>query len=401
MDRRSGSYRIRDANAAAILLIVALAFWSAAYLWIEDLSVRDGNDGGYHIRRPHVSEPLSELSRQLEETPATPMASAAEEGTEITADGAGPQPESPTSLIESPNAAHQGPQPSNQQRSIFVKWNIVYKTVNGIDLRLDMHYPGSSEPAPGSSHFPIIIYTHGGGYCAGDKILHGKMGDALRELVRAGFVVASIEYRLLGKAKAYGGNVLVGDCVSDAKDAVHFLSKHHDELCIDIERVFFFGDSAGGHIAQTLLLSPPSALGGDDELSGYGYTPVAGVSWYGPVDFQRDRLFNGSRRFKHRVVNKNVGEEKKLEAVRKVSPVNYLTKDSPPLLLIHGDRDTTIPVHHALFMKEQADEIGANVELFVVTNAGHNFRSKDKVPIVPSKKEIVRRTVEYFAKFLA
>lgn len=277
-------------------------------------------------------------------------------------------------------------------------------------MHLDLLYPVSEEPCPGSVHFPVVVYTHGGGYSAGSRKLHGNMGNALNRLRSKGFCVASVEYRLRSKEYASGGStVLVGDCVTDSKDAVRYLSKHRDELCVDTERLFFFGDSAGGQIAQMLLLSHPDVLPGAEELSGYGYNAVAGVSWYGPCDFEKTELFNPDGRanfrdrFGHRIVRKNMSPAEKAKAIQAVSPIKYLTKDSPPLLMVQGNKDMTIPVHHAHCMFERAEELGAPVELLIVKNAGHNFRRMDpekKVPINPSKGEIIKQTVEYFVKFL-
>ena len=64
---------------------------------------------------------------------------------------------------------------------------------------------------------------------------------------------------------------------------------------------------------------------------------------------------------------------------REISPINYITKDSPPLLMIQGDKDTTVPVYHAhyIYMKQRAEELGAPVDILIVKNAGHNFRRMD------------------------
>ena len=78
-----------------------------------------------------------------------------------------------------------------------------------------------------------------------------------------------------------------------------------------------------------------------------------------------------------------------------MSPVNYLSKDSPPLLMIQGNQDTTIPVKHAYRMKRQADELSAPVDVVIVENAGHNWR-RVGADIAPTRKEIVDRTVKFF-----
>lgn len=78
-----------------------------------------------------------------------------------------------------------------------------------------------------------------------------------------------------------------------------------------------------------------------------------------------------------------------------MSPVNYLSKDSPPLLIIQGDKDTTIPVKHAYHMKQTAAAVKAPVPIMIIKNAGHNGRKVD-AEIDPPRETIIQRTVQFF-----
>ena len=82
-----------------------------------------------------------------------------------------------------------------------------------------------------------------------------------------------------------------------------------------------------------------------------------------------------------------------------MGPINYLTSDSPPLLMIQGDKDTTIPVKHAYYMKEKADSAEAPVETLIIENAGHNWRKVD-APIAPTREAIFERTVQFLVDHL-
>ena len=107
---------------------------------------------------------------------------------------------------------------------------------------------------------------------------------------------------------------------------------------------------------------------------------VAGVSWYGPCDFEKTDLFNHDDRpdfrdrFGPRILGSDSGPQEKLTRYREMSPINYLTPTSPPLLMIQGDKDTTIPVKHAYYMQEKAKAVQAPVEILIVKNSGHNWR---------------------------
>lgn len=279
------------------------------------------------------------------------------------------------------------------------KLEVVYKRVAGRELHLDLYYP-TGEAAKSSSRHPVVVYTHGGGWAAGSK--HGAAKHSFKavfsQLIAEGFAVASVQYRLVK------GESRMRDCVIDAKDAVRYLAKNGESLKLDSNRFYTMGDSAGGQMAQMLLLASHESLPGDADLAATPYKMVAGVSWYGPCDFEDVRLFNhddrpGFRdRFGPRIIGgEKVTPEEKLKLYREMSPVNYLRKESPPLLMIQGDKDTTIPVKHAEYLARQAESIHAPVETLIVKNAGHNWRRVD-ADISPTRGEIIDRTVEFFLK---
>ena len=276
--------------------------------------------------------------------------------------------------------------------------DIVYKTVGRKELELDLYYP-TGDAADDDSPHPLIIYTHGGGWAAGSKhgIAKGLFKPVFKELLDNGFAVASVNYRLCRS----GNSVMMRDCVVDCKDAARYLSQNSESLNLNADLFFVMGDSAGGHIAQMMLLTPPDTLTGDEALAVEDYRMVAGVSWYGPCDFEKMELFNHDDRdnfkdrFGPRILGENQAAESKIELYREMSPINYLKPNSPPLLMVQGDRDTTIPVKHANYMQEKSEAIGAPVEIMIIQHAGHNWRSVEE-PIAPSKEMINERTVRFF-----
>lgn len=277
------------------------------------------------------------------------------------------------------------------------KLGVVYKTVGERKLEFDVYYPAAGT----KKACPVIVYTHGGGWAAGSRFGAASSGFAplFKALIVEGFCIVSVDYRLADK----GTPVRMRDCVIDSKDAVRFLVENRETMNIDPEQIFVFGDSAGGHIAQMLLLSPPESLAGDADLAGIDYKVVAGVSWYGPCDFEQEDLFNHDDRpdFRDRFGPRITGDaevtkEEKLRLYREMSPVTYLKKESPPLLMIQGDKDTTIPVKHAYHMEKRARELQAPVRIQIVKNSGHNWRKADG-DIDPSREVIIQRTVDFFS----
>ena len=151
-----------------------------------------------------------------------------------------------------------------------------------------------------------------------------------------------------------------------------------------------------------LLLLPPQDGRSAADASDADYRVRAGVSWYGPCDFQQPELFDHpdgeghGTRFGSRIHAATMPAREAESRVREMSPVAHLGPGSPPLLLVQGDRDTTIPVAHARLMKSRGDEVGASVETMIIRNAGHNWRPTGG-PIDPPVDAIVARTVEFLA----
>ena len=104
--------------------------------------------------------------------------------------------------------------------------------------------------------------------------------------------------------------------------------------------------------------------------------------------FNHDDRTDFRDRFGPRILGSDPDPASKLERYREMSPVNYLSKDSPPLLMIQGDKDTTIPVKHAYYMQQKADAVKAPVEIMIIRNAGHNWRKVD-AEIDPSREAII------------
>lgn len=280
------------------------------------------------------------------------------------------------------------------------KLDVVYKTTGQGALRLDLHYP--AVPKAGTK-YPLVLFTHGGGWAAGTRSIgdRGVRFLGVKALNAQGFCVASVDYRLCTK----DGDITVRDCVTDSKDALRFLAKNAAQFALNADRVFTWGDSAGGHLAQLLLLSPPAAFPGDPKLADARYHLIAGVSWYGPCDFEKIELFTPpdgkgvGDRFATRIIKAGADQKTRLAAYREVSPVNYLRPNSPPLLMMQGDKDPTIPVHHARYMKERGDAAKAPVEVFIVENSGHNWRETGGA-LRPSLDEIMATTAQFLGEQL-
>jgi acetyl esterase/lipase len=275
--------------------------------------------------------------------------------------------------------------------------DVLYKNVDGRQLGMDIYLPSG----PKLEKAPVLYFVHGGGWAAGNKEKFGQANilGVGRQLSAKGFICVSVSYRLCRT----GSSVVMRDCVTDVMDGLRFLKKNAAEYGIDPTRIVVFGESAGGQLVQMLTLADPDVFKGDKALASYKVQPLAGMSWYGPTDFTDVNLFKTDlsdkdpNRFGSRITGGKGDYATNPKAYEEMSSVFWIKKDSPPLLLMQGDTDATIPFAHAPRLKKRADQIGADVTMVTVKHAGHNWRKAGGNP-EPGLEEIQRITVEYATK---
>lgn len=134
---------------------------------------------------------------------------------------------------------------------------------------------------------------------------------------------------------------------------------------------------------------------------------VSGVLCYGPSYFEDVNLFNYDNRpdfndrFGISILGTDYDPEHKSALYKEMATFNYLTKNSPTLLLVQGDGYTANPVKHACHMEERAKKVKAPFEIMIIKNAGHNWREVTPgIPIAPGLDAIIEKTTNFFLSFL-
>ena len=160
------------------------------------------------------------------------------------------------------------------------------------------------------------------------------------EFARLGFVAATINYRLSGEAPFPAA-------LDDCRRAVRFLRAHAGEYRIDVDRVGVYGNSAGGHLALLLgMTDGPAEPDAPDPVARLSCQVQAVVSDSGPLDLARQHRQNQLAV----VIEKFMGGPPKgtrLTTYLQASPVNHISKKTPPLLLIYGEDDEQVDVKTA------------------------------------------------------
>jgi acetyl esterase/lipase len=174
-------------------------------------------------------------------------------------------------------------------------------------------------------------------------------------LTAEGYAAASIDYRL-------DGLVSHPKQIHDCKGAVRWLRANADKYGYDVTRIGVGGGSAGGHLVLLLGLSR-----GIEELEGdvggnldHSSQVHAIVDLFGPSALE---LFASQ--------SDHFRQSKAPELLKSASPVTYLTKDDPPLLILHGDNDELVPLSQSEHIHKLYQEIGLESSLDVIEGAGH------------------------------
>jgi dipeptidyl aminopeptidase/acylaminoacyl peptidase len=59
------------------------------------------------------------------------------------------------------------------------------------------------------------------------------------------------------------------------------------------------------------------------------------------------------------------------ELARRLSPIRYVDKNTPPIITIHGDQDTLVPHEQSVRLHKALDAAGVPNQLLTVPGAGH------------------------------
>jgi len=240
--------------------------------------------------------------------------------------------------------------------------DLEYGRASGRAMLLDLYLPAKSEKP-----VPLIIWIHGGAWMGGSK---DNPSPALR-FISDGYAVAHVGYRLSQEAKFPAQ-------IHDCKAAVRWLRANAAKYNLDPNKFAAWGASAGGHLVALLGLSA-----GLKEMEGtvndltQSSKVQAVVDWFGPTDFlhigdpESDLRHNAPDSPESKLIGGAILEHKDLAA--KASPIMYVSKEAPPFLIMHGDKDRTVPFNQSELLYSALSKAGAPVTFVPVKGAGHGF----------------------------
>ena len=197
---------------------------------------------------------------------------------------------------------------------------------------------------PAKAGGPLVVFIYGGSWTAGDKGMYAFVG---RPLAERGATVVVPDYRLYPEVRFPG-------FVQDTAGAVAWALSHAAGLGADPRRVFLMGHSAGAYNAALVALDPAylAAAGASrDQLAGF-------IGLAGPYDFLPSRDPDVIPVFGPANTPTN-------------DAVNHVDGRNPPLLLLHGEADTTVMPRNTRSLAQAVANAGGVVTMRFYPGIGH------------------------------
>lgn len=250
---------------------------------------------------------------------------------------------------------------------VLIEQNVAYLPGDRAE-KADLYLPAKRAKDERS---PAVVIIHGGGWTGGDKAAAREFNIGTT-LALNGYVGMSINYILASEGKpTWPQNV------HDCKTAVRWLRKNAERLQIDADHIGTIGGSAGGHLAAMLAVT--GSADGLDPAEPYGNLSCrvqCAVDMYGPIDIARarDTPMLGKKR------------AEAPELYRAASPLTYIDRGNPPILILHGTADKSVDVSQSEHFAAALKKGGVEHELVIVEGAPHTFhlqpKERDLRPVV-------------------
>ncbi len=276
--------------------------------------------------------------------------------------------------------------------------NVVYEQVpsrgyENVAMKMDVLKPLKKEK------MPAVLFITGGGFINANKDNGIQQRMALAE---AGYVVASVEYRVAPTGK-------FPEPLEDVKAAIRYLKAHADQFNIDPERVGVLGGSAGGYLSAMVGVTNGTRQFDKGENLDQDSTVKAAVDVYGLSDLTKvGDDFSPEVQKKHKSAGATealwvngspvfggldggiLADPEKTEAA---NPLHYISDQSAPFLLLHGSADTVVSPSQTELLHKALRAHGIPSTRYLVKNAQHGG-------VYWVQPEVLQIIQDFFDKYL-
>ena len=257
--------------------------------------------------------------------------------------------------------------------------DVIYGRTAGTALTFDVFTP--RENANGAA----VIIVVSGGWLSSHEVLDSPMvGLFVGPFIRHGYTV-------FGVVPASQPKFTINEIADNVDKSVKFIRANAGRFKIDGGKIGITGGSAGGHLSL-LQATKPSAgkklsLNALERASG---RVQAAAVLFPPTDFLNYRGegknimddpaldpfaaafdFHEMNDAQHKLVP--VSRRRHTEILRELSPAQHISENTPPCLIIHGDKDELVPMQQATLFLDKLKAQGVPAELIVKKGAAHGW----------------------------
>ena len=224
----------------------------------------------------------------------------------------------------------------------------------------------------------VVVLVHGGGWSSGDHYRFSTMGFTFAQ---KGYVVITPTYRMIQDAPFPA-------CLHDVKNAIRWVRAHAKRYNADPDRIGAYGNSAGGTLALTAAIATK-----EDDLEGDGpyqqfSSALQAVVCSGAVG---DMLHtNHSKRavivYRNLAggTNRDKPDSEVRAVMRRASPSSYARKEAPPIMLVHGAKDTVVFIDSTDEFFNTMKATGADITYLRFEDAGHAVTGQKGAKTTPA-----------------
>ena len=201
----------------------------------------------------------------------------------------------------------------------------------------------------------VIVIIHGGAWTEGDKSEYNSLVFKLQGRFPT-YAIVNLNYRL---ASAMGNYFPTQE--NDVKAAIDMLMQKRSEYLIS-EDFVLFGASAGAHLAllQAYKQTIPKVKVVVDLFGPTDMTALYNSITDPTVQIGMQFLMGGTPAANPQLYFSS-------------SPINYVTPQTPPTIIFHGDLDAVVPLAQSIALKDKLDAEGVPHELKIYTQLGHDY----------------------------
>ena len=236
-----------------------------------------------------------------------------------------------------------------------------YRKIDSTELKLWIF--GESDPKVKK---PAIVFFFGGGWSGGTP---AQFESQARHFAKRGMIAITADYRVKSR-----NGVQVVECVKDAKAAIAWVRENAPRLGIDPDKIAASGGSAGGHLAAST--GTISGIGSDERPNAMilfnPATTLAPIAGWDPPETRPGKRAGDE----DRAVDLSI-ERLGVEA-QVISPAHHIGPHTPPTLILHGKKDTTVPYESVVAFESAMKKAERPCTLVGYEGEGHGFFNERK-----------------------